>query len=46
MEKENKGKYEPWHMVCRMFSILKEEKPIQISRMVIYAVAAGLFFFF
>lgn len=43
MEKENKGKYEPWHMVCRMFSILKEEKPIQISRMVIYAVAAGLF---
>lgn len=43
MEEENKRKYRPWQMVCRMLGILKEEKPIQISRMVIYAVAAGLF---
>ena len=43
MEKESKRKYRPWQMVCRMLGILKEEKPIQISRMVIYAIAAGLF---
>ena len=43
MEKKNKRKYKPWQMVCRMLGILKEEKPIQISRMVIYAIAAGLF---
>ncbi len=43
MEKESKKKYKPWPMVCRMFGILKEEQPVQAVRIIIYAVAAGLF---
>ena len=35
--------YKVWPMVRRMLKVLKEEKPIQIPRMILYTIAAGLY---
>ena len=43
MKREKEATYKVWPMVGRMLRIMKEEQPIQIVRIVIYAFAAGLF---
>lgn len=40
---EKKVQYRVWPMIRKMLQILKEEQPVQISRMIVYSVAAGIF---